>query len=113
MEDDLQATFVEWFDLKFPQLVLFAIPNGGKRNAFEAARLQRQGVRPGVPDLFLALMRKGYGGLYIELKVEKRKPTEKQADMHRLLRVQGYRVEVCNNFEEAAAAVYEYLGVNQ
>ena len=44
-----QEVIIQWADLH--GLPLFHIPNGGKRNAAEAAHLKRQGVRAGVPDL--------------------------------------------------------------
>ena len=43
-----QEVIIEWADLH--GLPLFHIPNGGKRNAAEAAHLKRQGVRAGVPE---------------------------------------------------------------
>lgn len=43
-------------------------PNGGYRNPIEAAKFKRLGTQPGFPDFWIPLMRKGYGGLYIELK---------------------------------------------
>lgn len=56
-EHELQKSCVKWFRLQYPEYtnLLFAIPNGGKRNAREAARLKAEGVTPGVPDLFLQL----------------------------------------------------------
>jgi VRR-NUC domain len=57
---------------------IFAIPNGGKRNAFEAMNLKRQGVRSGIPDLFLPVQNSEYNGLFIELKVGSNKPHEHQ-----------------------------------
>ena len=53
----------------YPEVVLlFHIPNGGRRDTAEAANLKKQGVKPGVPDLFLPVARGGYHGLFIEMK---------------------------------------------
>ncbi len=111
LEDDLQASFVEWFNLKLPQYLLYAIPNGGKRFLREAVRLKRQGVLAGVPDLFLAEQRKGFGGLYLELKVGRNGLSQEQVRIHAYLRVRGYKVDVCRSFEECVKSVCEYLGV--
>ena len=46
-----QREFVEWFRKTYPGVLIFAIPNGGKRGAAAAAKLQLEGVVPGVPDL--------------------------------------------------------------
>ena len=38
-----------------PELaLLFAIPNGGKRDKITGARMRAEGVKPGVPDIFWA-----------------------------------------------------------
>ena len=48
---------------RFPELVLlYHIPNGGKRDAQTAISLKRQGVKAGVPDLHLPVARGGYHG---------------------------------------------------
>lgn len=44
--------------------LLIAIPNGGKRNAIEAARLKKEGVKAGVSDLLLTTL----PALWIEVK---------------------------------------------
>ena len=46
---------------RHPQLALiFAIPNGGKRHIGTARKLKAEGVRSGVPDIFLACPRMPY-----------------------------------------------------
>ena len=60
-----------------PELnLLFHIPNGGKRNITTAKRLKAEGVKAGVPDLFLPVSRGGFFGLFIEMKVGKNKTTQ-------------------------------------
>jgi len=51
-EDDLQRTVIEALRLS-PDLRVIAIPNGGKRNAKEAARMKAAGVLAGVSDLMV------------------------------------------------------------
>lgn len=46
-----QQAVVEWCAWK--RIPIFHIPNGGRRDKREAASLKRQGVKPGVPDLFV------------------------------------------------------------
>jgi hypothetical protein len=46
-----QQGFITWFRLKFPEVLIFHIPNGGFRNITTAQRLRKEGVVPGVPDL--------------------------------------------------------------
>ncbi len=72
-EDQEQRAVIDWWALackvyRIPPFALFAIPNGGWRHPATAARLKAQGVRPGVPDLFLMVPRGTFHGLYIEMK---------------------------------------------
>ncbi len=87
----------------------FAIPNGGRRDLFEAITLRKQGVSPGVPDLFMAIPVDYYSGLFIEFKFGRNKPTVTQQAFIERLRDVGYRVEVCFSFEEAKSVVLDYL----
>lgn len=58
----------------WPELLsMYHIPNGGHRDAAEAAHLKRLGVKAGVPDICLPVARQGLHGLYIELKAGKTK----------------------------------------
>lgn len=70
----------------------FAIPNGGKRSKATAGKLKAEGVKAGVPDLFLPVARNGYHGLFIELKVNGRKQERHQSLWHIKLMEQGYEV---------------------
>lgn len=65
-EHDEQAGFIQWFRAKWPRVVIFAIPNGGKRSIVTAKRLRREGVTPGVPDLYIPAW-----GIWIEMKRQK------------------------------------------
>ena len=98
--------------VKYPELdLLHHIANGGSRNKIEAAHLKAQGVKAGVPDLFLPVARRGYHGLYIELKRRKHGTLSlDQKQWIEALRKQGYRVEVCKGFPAAADVLEEYLG---
>ena len=89
---------------------MFAIPNGGSRNPIEARHLKQQGVKAGVPDIFVPCMRGGYGGLFIEMKRQKGgRLSEAQKEMIDNLRCCGYRVEVCNGWEEAKNVIEVYM----
>jgi hypothetical protein len=119
-ESELQQACVKWFKLQYPQYknLLFAIPNGGKRNAREAARLKAEGVVAGVPDLMLAVAtviykgdhaETGEIGLFIEMKDEGKQPTPKQKQVQAELAKQGYFVRTCRNFDEFKLTIKNYL----
>lgn len=109
-----QACLMQWTELQsgsIPELrCLFAIPNGGWRHPATAARLKAEGVRPGIPDLFLAHPSNGACGLFIEMKrrVGGRLSPEQQAWRDRLT-MNGYRVRVCKGWEEAKSEIINYL----
>lgn len=110
-----QAALFEWAAWnvgKYPELALmFHVPNGGSRNAIEAANLKRQGVKAGVPDIFLPAARGIWHGLFIEMKVGKNKSTEKQIEWQNKLFDQRYLVYVCWSWEEARARIECYLNI--
>ena len=115
-EGQEQAALMSWAQMqswRWPELaLLFHIPNGGGRSKAEAGRFKAEGVKAGVPDLFLPVPHGGYHGLFIELKRQAggRVSTE-QKEWIEKLREQGYRVEVCKGWEAAAEVIKEYLGL--
>ena len=46
-EHEEQKNFVQWFRRKYPDVRIFAIPNGGARNPATACRLKVEGVLRG------------------------------------------------------------------
>ena len=122
LEDQYQAAVFEWAALmesREPRLrFLFHVPNGGARNIVVAAKLKRQGVKRGVPDIFLAVKQISedidywYPGLWIEMKAGKNKPSSKQMEWIDFLRSQGYRVCICWSAESAIQEIKDYLGMS-
>lgn len=108
-----QCAVIEWAAMqqgRWPQLRwLHAIPNGGHRGGATGARLKREGVKPGVPDLFLPVPRNGYCGLYIEMKVKPNKPTLAQAEWIDAMNEFGYSAWICYSADEAIAAITDYM----
>lgn len=93
-----------------PESLLFAIPNGGRRDAVTGARLKAEGVRAGVPDMFLAVPRKNAPGLFLELKKQKGgRVSENQKNVHEALSEAGYPVRICRGWDEARAEIEKYL----
>lgn len=117
--------------------LIFAIPNGGSRAAFtnrkgirispEAIRMKAEGMKPGVPDLFLpvpiAALRVcpfspmgdrnyvvNFHGLFLELKAGKNTPSPAQELWIEELRKEHYRVAVVwDSWETAFAVIESYL----
>lgn len=92
-----------------PLKLLHAIPNGGRRDPKTAFKLKREGVLPGIPDLFLPWANKGYNGLYIEMKSKKGKLTKIQKERIKELQENGYKVEICFGAISAIKTITKYL----
>ena len=113
-ESEEQIELFRWAEMSkaaHPELsLLFHIPNGGKRNKTTAARLKREGVKPGVPDLCLPVPREDYHGLYVEMKrAHGGKTSENQEQWLAALTAQGYRTEVCAGFADAQFIIEQYI----
>lgn len=110
-----QCAVLEWWGYKchsfgVPEHLLFAIPNGGARNAITGAILKAEGVRPGVPDLFLAHPNRYYSGLFIEMKKTKGgRVSDAQSGIRALLMMAGYDVQICEGADKARAVITDYL----
>lgn len=96
-----QVAFVRWFKANYPDVWIFAIPNGGWRNKATAQRLKQEGASPGAPDLMIPEWR-----AFIEMKRSKggRVSPEQRERLDYLTRC-GYQTAVCAGFVEAVAFV--------
>ena len=111
IESEFQKACVRWFGYQYPEIesLLFAVPNGGKRDAREAARLKAEGVRAGVTDLILLVPRNGFAALCIELKTKTGKVSDKQRKWQESARNAGNKVVTCRDIEQFVNEVNEYL----
>lgn len=95
-----------------PELaLLFAIHNQGHGDAIRGAKAKAEGVKKGVPDLMLPVPR-GYHGLFIELKLPGFTASDikpEQTKWHHALSDQGYQVNVCGGWQDAADTIRAYL----
>lgn len=88
--------------------LMFAIPNGGARDKVTGAILKAEGVKPGIPDIFLPVPCGPYHGLFIELKSKGGRASDKQKEYMFRLSELGYCVRLCKSFDEAVAAIQSY-----
>lgn len=113
-ESEEQIYFIQWCKRNqdhIPALKkIFAIPNGGLRNKLVASRLKLEGVKSGVPDLFLPVSSKGFNGLFIEMKrIKGGVISGNQKMWKRWLEEENYSVVVAKGFEEAKKIIIDYL----
>lgn len=102
--------WVALYESHYPELgLMFAIPNGGQRNVLVAMKMKAEGVKAGIPDIFLPVAKQGFHGLFIEMKYGKNKTSENQKLWIENLKEQHYRVEVCYGSREAQNVLIDYL----
>lgn len=110
LEHQEQVALIQWCDfMGAPYSLIFAIPNGGKRNLVVAVKLKKEGVKSGVPDLFLPVPAMSYCGLFIEMKSKKGKLTDNQREWITILMKQGFFAQVCYGFDEAKDLMERYI----
>lgn len=111
IEDNIQMSCVRYFTVKYPHLaqLLHHSPNGGKRNAREAARFKVMGTRAGFPDLVLHVPSGIYHGAFFELKAPKGVLQTSQKAYLQSLKEQGYYVAVVRSVESFAKEIEVYL----
>jgi len=118
-ESNEQITVVSWFRAQYPKKWrhLQASING---KAFSGAKLQpmvkavfakKEGMVEGASDLFLAIPRHGFHGLYIEMKTLSKtsKASKEQLDFGDDMIYEGYLFVVCKGAEAAITAIKSYL----
>lgn len=112
-EHRIQSAIIEWAEMAkctMPELrLLHAIPNGGKRNVVVAAKLKREGVKRGAPDLCLPVARSHWHGLYIEVKTERGRLSPEQRQWQADLTEQGYFAVVVRSVDAAIGLLTDHL----
>ena len=113
-EDYIQVYLVSF--LRKCGVFTAAIPNGGRRNKAEAAKLKLMGVTAGVQDLFLISNNK-FG--FLELKVkETGKLSKEQKDVMKIMednQIQHwviYATDPADAIAQAGIILLEYFGVD-
>lgn len=111
-----QAALMLWSILNYwrwPELKWFyAIPNGGERQIAVASAMKSEGVKSGVSDTCLPVSRRGYHGLYIEMKKPGKinNESKNQIAFGAFLKEQGYFYCCCDHWELAAKTIAWYMG---
>ena len=119
-ESRIQKTCIKWFDLQYPQYsqILFAIPNGGKRNVVTASIMKKEGVRRRVLDIFFAkekirtlsgVICNEYYGLFIEIKTKEGKLSKEQKEFIKKVEAERFKCEICRSLDEFIKIINEYL----
>ncbi len=107
----MQCACVRWFRYSHPDMaeLLFAVPNGGRRDKVSGAKLKMEGVIAGVSDMLLLLPNKKSHGLCIEMKTPVGRQSESQKLWQFSVEAVGYQYSVCRSVEDFIETVEEYL----
>lgn len=114
-EHEEQSTVIRYCDIK--KIPVFAIPNANalssqnKQMAIRnMAKMKREGLRKGIPDLFIPVAKDNYHGLFIEMKRIKGSTTSKeQKDWIEKLNNNGYKAIVCKGSKVAIEEIEKYF----
>lgn len=109
-EHEEQVAFVREFRLRWPDVLIFAIPNGEKRSKAAAGRLKAEGVVAGMPDLCVPEW-----GLWVEMKrLKGGRLSPEQSQMRAYLREAcGATVIVGRGAADAMAQVMGFINDNE
>lgn len=101
-EHQHQKALIDAFKLRrAPGAVLFAIPNGGARDAITGRMLKEEGVEAGAPDLFCAAL--GKPCFFIEMKKTDGRLSAAQKEFHPKLIAVGLEVITAYGYLEAVS----------
>lgn len=110
-EHKIQCACVHWFRLQYPKLsnILFAIPNGGRRDAVTGSKLKEEGATSGVADLILLKSNRFYGALCVEMKRPGGYQSASQKEWQRDAEANGAKYVVCRSLDEFIKVITDYL----
>jgi hypothetical protein len=112
-----QCKFILWCrrnEKKYPPLtMIFANPNGGKRDLGTAINLKKEGVKAGLFDISLFYPSKQYHGMFIEMKFGSNKLSPYQKIFKVMAEKVGYYCVVCYSSDEAINKTLEYLDIKK
>ena len=85
-EHKVQCAICDYLDIR--RICYWAVPNGGKRSKSEASRMQKSGVKSGVPDITIV-----HEGQYYGLEVKRPKTLAPQGRLSKNQKIMIERIE--------------------
>jgi len=111
-EGQHQKEVVVWFWNTYRDLRGLLYHNySNPKNKIDGAMLVGLGLIKGNPDLTLAVMRGGFGALYLEMKKVGEKPRPEQIKQMAKLEAAGYLVKWADNYTDAIDIIKNYLSL--
>ena len=101
LEDEIQERLTAYIRRQYPHIIFTC--NGLFNNKSLVERSVKMGYQVGIPDLFILNHK-----LFIELKSEKGKLSDKQIQCQLNISDIGYTVMTCYGYDEAKALIDEF-----
>lgn len=110
-EHNTQVACVNWFRYQYPNIakVLFAVPNGGRRDRVTGAKLKAEGAMAGVADMVLLYPTALYHALCIEFKTKTGRQSDSQKQFAEAVKQFGNAYVIVRSFDEFVSIVEQYL----
>lgn len=108
-EHTMQVKVVQYVRTFYPEVMILSIPNGSGTTARNRLALYAEGLLPGVPDLFIPEAKKGFHGLWIEMKTKEGIESKQQKSIRSNLERNGYLCYVARCEQTAINIIEAYL----
>jgi hypothetical protein len=103
-ETKIQIQFIDYCTENYPNLIVYHIPNEGKRGLYNGMILKRMGLIAGMPDIHIPSLR-----LWIEFKTDKGKISENQNRVLKKLAESNDNVYVLRTLKKAIEVLNFHL----
>lgn len=110
-EHRIQCACIKWFRYQHPTYakLLYAIPNGSRRDAITGKLLKDEGVIRGISDLNLDIPNRFYHGLRIEMKTPTGTQSKEQKAFQKEVESRGYRYVICRSLNDFIREITIYI----
>ena len=110
-EAEEASALCRYMALRHPAIYdhMLHIPNGMKSNGRSVNQLKNQGLKPGVPDYFIAIPIGRYHGLWLELKATGGKASALQNQWLERLTIQNYACVIAWGWDSARQCIEQYI----
>lgn len=105
----MQAKVVQYVRNFHPEVIICSIPNGSGTTAKNRLQLFAEGLLAGMPDLFIAEPKKGFNGLFIEMKTDTGVESSAQKNIRNRLEDNNYLCYVARSEITAINIIEAYL----
>lgn len=105
-----QCHVVRWLSAFHPTALYTASCAGMRTSIGVARKMKASGAKAGVPDLMIFEQRRGYAGLFIEMKREHGGTVSpEQKEWLEYLNERWYMAVVCRGYNDAIKVIGDYL----